>query len=149
MKATRPHITAPSCKDILNKESKYVKLLDVKSWDDITWKAEYDGNMQTAPSPYRTIHFMLTSPQSVIGVRFSPLNADNGITAGDEFELYYWDNGWQYGGSSRADYEYISFENIPINKLYWLVNTTRGREELPFIVINGKQHFVYYDILNK
>lgn len=49
MKATRPHITAPSCKDILNKESKYVKLLDVKSWDDITWKAEYDGNMQTAP----------------------------------------------------------------------------------------------------
>ena len=59
MKATRPHITAPSCKDILNKESKYVKLLDVKSWDDITWKAEYDGNMQTAPSPYRTIHFII------------------------------------------------------------------------------------------
>ena len=149
MKASRAHITSNSADAHINfkNEGNYVKLLDAPTWDEIKWKAEYDGNMQTAPSPWRNIYFRSPIPCIATHVRFAPKNADNGIKAGDNFKLYYWDMGWKSGGSCIAEYEYVSFDNIPTNKLYWLVNTSRGSEELPFVMVDNKQHFLYHDIL--
>ena len=148
-KVSRPHLITPDGVKSLKNESRFVKLLDAKSWDDMKWKMEYDGNMQTAPGAYPSITLSLQSPQVVTDIRFSPRNADNGITNGDEFELFYWNDGWQYGGKCKAKYEYVSFEKIPANKLYWLVNKTRGKEELVFTMVDGKQSFLYYDMLNE
>lgn len=145
--ASRPHFMHPIDTLQLDTENRYAKLMDARTWEEITWKSEYDGNMQTAPSPYQFIHFMLESPQIVTGVRFAPLNADNGITAGDIFELYYWDDGWKLAGQEKANYEYIEFTDVPPNKLYWLSNKTRGKEELPFLMVDKKQCFIYHDIL--
>ena len=67
----------------------------------------------------------------------------------DEYELRYWDNGWRRCGISKAKYEYIEFADVPHGKLYWLVNLTRGKEEMPFVIDEqGRQRFVYYDIMD-
>ena len=149
MPAKRRHVLSPSDTMAVNGEKHLVRLMDAEKWDDMSWKAEYDGNMQTAPSAYPNITLKLKEPQMVTHVRFSPKNADNGICAGDEYELRYWDDGWMSCGTARAKYEYIIFDNIPHNKLYWLRNNSRGREEMPFIIDEqGKQRFVYYDIID-
>ena len=149
MPATRAHIINNSSTTFKNLmyEVNYVRLLDAPSWEDMKRKTEYDGNMQTSPSGYRDIYFHPSTPCIATHVRFAPKNADNGIKAGDNFKLYYWDMGWKFGGSFIAEYEYVSFDNIPTNKLYWLVNTSQGSEELPFVMVDDKQHFLYHDIL--
>ena len=49
-------------------------------------------------------------------------------------------------GISKAKYEYIEFTDVPRGKLYWLVNLTQGKEEMPFVIDEqGRQRFVYYD----
>ena len=127
-------------------ELKSMRMMDADTWDKMSWKAKYDGNMQTAPSPYRDITLWLKEPQVVTHVRFSPKNADNGIHAGDEYELRYWDDGWKTCGTAKAKYEYIEFTDVPRGKLYWLVNLTQGKEEMPFVIDEqGRQRFVYYD----
>ena len=143
---SRVHIHSP--KEIKNTkgDSILVKILD-SNRKRMTWAKEYDGNMQTAPGGYSNITLTLDEPQVVNAVRFAPLNADNGIKSGCSYELFWWDNGWKSCGNKVAEYEYIEFDNVPENKLYWLRNKTEGIEEMPFIIVNGKQKFVYDEIV--
>ncbi len=149
MPAKRRHVLSPSDTIAVKHEANLMRIMDAEKWEDMVWKAEYDGNMQTAPSVYPNITLWLKEPQVVTHVRFSPKNADNGIHAGDEYELRYWDDGWQTCGTAKAKCEYIEFVDVPHGKLYWLVNLTQGKEEMPFVLDEqGKQRFVYYDIMD-
>lgn len=60
--------------------------------------------------------------------------------------MFYWDKGWQLYAKKTSRYNYLEFENLPAKRLYWLRNNTRGKEEVPFVIIDGKQEFVYYDV---
>ena len=142
---TRPHIFLPKDTIRWKQEDRWVKLLDEDSWDKMCWKAEYDGNMQTAPGAYPNITLWLKEPQVVTHVRFAPKNADNGIQSGDTFDLLFWDNGWRYAGSCRAEYEFVSFTKVPKGKLYWLRNRNRGKEEQLFVLDGTEQKFLYSD----
>lgn len=148
---SRSHIINPDEVKRLKKEPKFVQFINAflvsALGDNACVSMKNVGNMQYAP--HRIMSFTLQSPQVVTDIRFATKNADNGITTGDQFELYYWNDGWIYGGDCEAEYEYVSFENIPANKLYWLVNKTRGKEELVFTMIDGEQSFLYYDMLNE
>ena len=67
---------------------------------------------------------------------------------GKRVTLRYWDDGWQSCGTSKAKYEYIEYSDVPLGKLYWLVNLTRGKEEMPFVLDErNRQIFIYYDII--
>ena len=79
----------------------------------------------------------------------APKNADNGIQEGDRFQLLYWDGDWKSIGLTRAIYEYVTFLNVPKGRLYWLHNLERGKEEIPFVLDDGKQRFVYDDIIHR
>lgn len=148
MPAMRRHVISPSDTMAVNGEKHLVRVMDAERWEDMSWKAEYDGNMQTAPSIYPNITLWLKEPQTVTHVCFSPKNADNGICAGDDYELRYWDNGWHTCGMTTPEYEYVMFEDVPQGKLYWLINRSRGQEEMPFVLNEqGEQRFVYYDII--
>ena len=65
MPALRRHILSPADTALLARESGLVRLMDADSWEKMSWKAEYDGNMQTAPSPYPNITLWLKEPQIV------------------------------------------------------------------------------------
>lgn len=149
MPAMRRHVFSPSDTIAVNREAHLMRMMDAEKWEDMVWKAEYDGNMQTAPSVYPNITLWLKEPQEVTHVRFSPKNADNGIHAGDEYELRYWNDGWLSVGTAKAMYEYIEFVDVPRGRLYWLINMSRGKEEMPFMLDeHGRQRFVYYDIMD-
>lgn len=128
-------------------EANRVKLLDAPSWEDMKWKAEYDGNMETAPGGYKTVTLWLQQPQVVERIRFAPKNADNGIRRGNRYELWYWEDGWISCGEQIPQYEYLEYENVPEGALMWLRNYTAGKEELPFLFKDGKQLFLYYDVI--
>lgn len=146
--ATRLHILTE--KDtILAKDTSKVKILD-EPIEKMQLKSEYDGNMQTAPSAYPSITFWLKEPQIVSSVRFAPLNADNGIKAGQQYKLMYWNEGWKEIATKTAEYEFIKFYNVPKNKLYWLKNLSEGDEEELFVINEkGEQLFIYSDIIDK
>lgn len=106
----------------------------------------YDQNMQTASSR-PDIYLNLEFPVRIKTIRMAPLNAENSIIPGNRYKLLYWDNGWIEIDTMRANYNYLKFRNMPLNKIYWLKNLDQGVEELPFIYKDGKQLFIYHDII--
>ena len=59
----------------------------------------------------------------------------------------YWDNEWKEFGVQKAKYNFLKFENVPQNKIYWLQNIDRGSEDLPFIYEDGRQKFIYDSVI--
>ncbi len=145
--ASRVHILTAS-DTLLCADTTVVKILD-EPIEKMQRKAEYDGDMQTAPLPYGRITFWLKQPQVVTAVRFAPLNADNGIKEGNRYELLCWDGTWRPLGTVEARHEFLCFENVPAHRLYWLRNLTEGKEEQLFVIdAEGRQRFVYSDVMD-
>ena len=107
---------------------------------DNTDSTAFDGNMLTYSSQ-KWVGLDLGLPRNVNRIRIAPRNAHNGIVSGDNYQLFYWNNGWIPAEIKQAGYNYIEFENIPANTLYWLRNLDHGKEEQPFFYRNGKQVF--------
>lgn len=81
----------------------------------------------------------LKESRKITSIEFAPRNDDNAISPDDLYELYYWNRGWIYVGSKIADGYSISFDNVPLNALFWLRDITKGREERPFTYEDGHQ----------
>lgn len=126
-----------------NYDNTTLRLSNGRLWKNEYWKAEYDGNMQTAPCPYPNITLELEQAEEIDGVSFAPINADNGIKIGNRYELMYWQKGWQSAGNTVASSNEVIFKNVPSKTVYWLINHTEGKEESPFLIINGEQQFLY------
>lgn len=139
--ATPLEIFRPEDKTINNRE--YVKIIPQESEGK---KAEYDGNMQTS-SDRKKIVFEIDTPQIITRIRMAPKNADNIIKPHENYELMVWNNGWKSLENTYSQYNYLEFDNLSTQKLYWLRNHSRGREEVPFIIRNGEAAFIYYDLM--
>lgn len=100
----------------------------------------FDGNILTYDIN-KWIGLDLGSPQCVNRIRLAPRNANNNIVVGNNYQLFYWDNSWISAGTQKAKYNFVEFEDVPANTLYWLRNLVHGKEEQPFFYINGKQVF--------
>lgn len=131
-------------------DRQWVRLIDTATWVVRKHWLVNDGNVQTAPpSRSRMIKIELACPQVVERIRFAPRHADNGIKAGDDYELFYWGtDGWTSCGRQIACYEYLEFPDVPVGRIFWLRNYSSGKEELPFIIEDGEQLFFYYDMIN-
>lgn len=140
---TTPKTTEIFCPSDTNKlVTPWVKLLPEQP--DET--PEFDGNVQTTSGREKVI-FRLKNPQIVDCIRAVPLNADNIIHPNENYSLFYWEQGWKLYKRQTSQYNYLEFKQLPENRLYWLRNNSRGVEEVPFILQNGIQKFIYYDIL--
>ena len=89
----------------------------------------------------------MSEPVIVERVRMIPRNAGNGIQAGDRYLLKYWDNGWKEFGVLKAEYNFLKFKDVPLNKIYWLQNMDHGVEDLPFVYEEGLQKFIYDSVI--
>ena len=78
-------------------------------------------------------------PEEIGSVEFCPRTDDNDISPGDEYELLFWNDGWESLGIRTADDYELTFENVPSGALLWLRDITRGREERPFLYKDGRQ----------
>lgn len=128
---------------------RWVRLLD-EPLEKCGWKAEYDGNVQTAPDAYPHVTLRLEKPQWIDRLRFMVKHADNGISPGDTYVLYRWtDEGWKEVWRKQAVSNSLPAGKLEIGALYWLANISRGREELPFVITaDGRQEFPHASRLN-
>lgn len=58
---------------------------------------------------------------------------------GAKYELFYWDEGWISFGTQVAKNSPLTFEDLPSNRLYWLVKENSDEEERIFTYTNQKQ----------
>ncbi|NQS97593.1 MAG: transglutaminase domain-containing protein [candidate division Zixibacteria bacterium] len=61
------------------------------------------------------------------------------LTPGQEYELFYWQDGWQSFEKSAAGEEPLVFHNVPEGCLYWLVAEGSDKEERIFAIEDGNQ----------
>lgn len=138
-----------SPKDIQRQKEKesFMRLQpDIKKYPNQRWGPVVNTNMQF--SSFSKINEMsMKRPMKVKKIRVAPTNAENHIVVGNRYQLFYWDNGWKSAGSKIARYNFLQFDNVPQNGLYWLRNLTEGNEELPFFYRDGKQLFIYHDTI--
>lgn len=80
-------------------------------------------------------------PQNISTLVYLPRNDDNFIRAGELYELFYWDGGWNSLGKQTgdADTQELIYNEIPNNALLLLRNLTKGVEERIFTYEDGKQ----------
>ena len=112
---------------------------------------EYDGNVLTSPYLYPDVTLRLKEAQKVERLRFIVMNADNGIRPNDHYILRHWTaNGWQILWEGVAQSNSLSIDNLKTETFYWLSNTTRGQEELPFFLTDkGEQVFPHQIFLEE
>jgi len=60
------------------------------------------------------------------------------LTPGQEYELFYWDDGWQSVGKKTAGKKPLKFK-APSGALYWMVATGSDKDERIFTYENGLQ----------
>lgn len=109
-------------------------------------RPEFNTNMRHY-SYSKTNEMFIKRPVKVKKIRIAPVNAENHIVVGDRYQLFYWDNGWKSAGIKIARYNFLQFDNVPRDRLYWLRNLSAGKEELPFFYRDGKQLFIYHDTI--
>lgn len=132
-------------------DSIWIRLLD-EPLDKCRWKAEYDGNPQTAPDRWPNVTLKLKEPQYVHRLRYMVKHADNAVKDGCSYELREWSDGfWRRIRTHLLPTDdTISVPNLKIGKYYWLHSLNGGAEELPFwIDEQGKQHFPHDPFLEK
>ncbi len=61
------------------------------------------------------------------------------LKEGAEYELSYYDYGWQSIGTATATNQPLKFENVPSGGLYWVVEKGADEEERIFSIEDGKQ----------
>lgn len=110
----------------------------------------YDGDMTTAPSDSAFITFTLALPLRLTNIEIAPKNSDNAVTSGHDYILRRYDMSslqWTDVGRAKAVSDSLRFGEVPRGSLLWLSDISKGREETPFIYSNGKQTFLYYDLI--
>ncbi|MDR1504608.1 MAG: hypothetical protein LBT43_19340 [Prevotella sp.] len=79
-------------------------------------------------------------PVVIKKIMFWPRSDDNAIVPGEEYELFYWEQGWQSLGRQTGHRDCkLVYGNVPDNALLRIHNHTRGKEHRPFTYENGKQ----------
>lgn len=99
----------------------------------------YDGNLlsnfEINQPDGNWVGMDMGKPIDVRYASVSPRSDDNDISPGNEYELLCFDGqDWHSLGYQVAEVNTLHYDGIPLNKLLWLRNYTRGKNERPFIV---------------
>ena len=148
---TKREYDYPNVIEVALPTSPWVRLMD-EPLDKCKWKAEYDGNPQTAPDAWPNVTLKLQSPQYVHRLRYMAKHADNAVKSGVRYELRAWSDGYwkKVKNNLLATADILDVPDMIPGQLYWLRQMNGGKEEMPFIVDEaGKQHFLQYSFLEK
>lgn len=78
-------------------------------------------------------------PISIDMIKYMPRNDDNFIVKGHQYTLcYYGENGEIVYRTFTAESDTLHFSKLPNNALFILHDLTKGKEERPFTINNGK-----------
>lgn len=105
------------------------------------WKA-FDGNIETYYTGGKLGDFIgldMRRKLKISKISYSPRTDNNGVFPGDEYELFYWEDGWKSLGKKVADDYKIMYDNVPENALLLLHDHTRGKEDRIFTYEDDRQ----------
>jgi len=95
----------------------------------------FDGDITTnfnAPaSSWVAIDF--GKPVKISRIRYLVRNDQNIVVVGDEYELLYFDMGWNSLGKQKAEHNYLIYNKVPANAVLLLRDLTEGRQERIFV----------------
>lgn len=63
------------------------------------------------------------------------------LTDGQEYELFYWDDGWKSSGKQTAADQTLTYLDVPAGTLYWLTAVDGDKEERIFAYADGRQQW--------
>jgi hypothetical protein len=118
---------------------------DTKPLPDTCYVNAFDGDPLTFfcryNMEYSWVGMEFSQPKHISRVAFLPRNDDNGVMAGQLYELFFWDNKWiSLGRQTASNKTYrLHYKNAPSNALFLLRNLTKGKEERIFTYEGGKQ----------
>lgn len=110
-----------------------LSLLTDKQWD----------SFYMSKTPGASLTFDYGKPIFPKQIIVIPRNDDNYIHLGDTYELFFHqgEKEWKSLGIQKATSNSLHFNAVPFNALLWLHNHSRGSEERPFYMKNGRQIF--------
>lgn len=116
---------------------------------DVVYLPVYFMNNQNVPigDPFildkkGKIHILsaeMNKTQSIKLFRKYPEDDSNKISPGDNYEVFYWHNGWQSLGEVTAKNNFLEYANVPTNALLFIRNLSRGVQERIFTMNEGEQ----------
>ena len=96
----------------------------------------FDNNMLTyckaEKSPNTWVGLDLGTPRNISSIEYMARTDDNDIWPGDEYEMFYWNNGWQSAGRKTASEYKLTWHNLPSGTLYLVIDRTKGVENRIF-----------------
>lgn len=104
----------------------------------LVYRSEFDAQ-HFQPEMDKTITLQATSTTRCQQVASTDGVAKSHLTPGLEYELFYWEDGWQSAGKATATDQPLEFNDVPAGCLYWLVADGSDREERPFTYEDGRQ----------
>jgi hypothetical protein len=88
------------------------------------------------------IQLKLTSTTKKVLAQTTDSAAQSHFNNGKTYTLFYWNDRWVEAGSQQARGKPLTFNNIPSNALYWLVEDGGHKEERIFTLdLKGHQHW--------
>ena len=104
---------------------------------------QYSENLLTTPQMNYWFGFDQGADNwnEALSVEFCPRHDMNMIETGDDYELFYYDMGWNSLGRELAVTDSLVYDNVPSGALLWLKNHTKGVEERIFTYENGIQNW--------
>lgn len=110
---------------------------------DVIKDGDWDSYYASSQRKDAWIGYDLGAPQWIHKIRFCPRNDTNIIIPGMTYMLSYWnDKEWVRVGVKKATDRHLTFEKVPAGALFWVHCVNSGREESPFIIVNGEQVFL-------
>lgn len=115
------------------------------------WKAEYDGNISTAPDRWPNVTLSLSEPQVINDVRYIIKQEDLFIVPTHYYSLEEWTSqGWQQVCREQASEKVLTFQGLNVGGLYKLTDLSTNQVEMPFLLTSeGTMYNPYNNLLNK
>ncbi len=107
----------------------YTNVFDGKTWTSFDYK-ETNGGWAGLD---------LGKVCQISKIVYTPRNWDNYIRPGDDFELFYCQQGWKSAGRVTALSDSLVWRELPSDALFLLVNHTRGVQQRIFTYEKGEQ----------
>jgi hypothetical protein len=104
-------------------------------------QAMFDGDMSTFHEVSKKTWVMIEfdKPYQITKLKYVQRNDMNFIEIGHQYELMFFDKGWQSLGLKTATDSHLEYNNVPGNSVLLLCDLTAGKEERIFNYENGKQ----------
>lgn len=105
----------------------------------LTFVSKENGCILNNKSKAYWIGLDLGRPVKILKIGYCPHNDRNNVFPGLRYELLYWNNQWCSLGVQKAKEHRLFYKQVPKNSLLRLHCLDEGREERPFLYLNGKQ----------